>query len=1104
MFNNSTNIDASHSTFSEVHQNQYYNSRVSVQGNQTVNTVVHGNQILQGSQTGLAAYDSAERYPAPRCLEGTRVQLLERLTRWMDDENEKPICWVNGRPGSGKSAVSQTIAENYASQKRLAASFFFSRRDIERRTTRHFFPTIATQFLSSIPSIRPAVMAALEQDYMIPSKVLREQMQKLLIEPLSSGLEPPASPLLIIVDALDECDDARLVSELVSLLVQLLRDSLIPFRLLITSRSEPWLQAHFRRPEMVSHALDEVCDQHPNIMQQVSRPWPSSDDLDRIVVKFVGDGMHNPVHRLQAILEDQTSRESAYADLDALYLDAISVFPDADTVRLILGIVYCTPVPVAVPALHKLLARPDVDARIVIPALGSVLLSSENGEQPIQFYHASFRDFLYCIDPILCFRTMVKSLKRNMCAIDDSSKLNRDIEDLQERRRIAYDEALVYACRYWAHHVTQLPSRGNSSATLQLLYWIEASSIFNDIENAVIELRAGLTWIKSLENVPKDTATLLEDAERLVLLYREPISQCALHVYHTAITFAPSSSALYSKFKHDAGTLFTITHSQDDEWLPYQYALDLGSINSVAFSPSGDIVATAASLGDRSGSSLLVRFSLSGAFVAAAFGNCVGREHLKDADPHSDKITCLEFSPDNTLLASGARDHTIQLWSLDTAQRLHKLVAHEGPVTSLAFTSDSQSLCSGSEDNLLILWDAKSGKVVRGMMGHRGAIKSLSVSRDGNMIATASEDNSGSCTRTISKGHQKPLRSVQFFEDDKRVISASDATILVSNLIKKIEFGFVEYARGDDVKRPVFSPDSSSFAWSMSDIWERESKTSVRVYDSTSGSHKFRFNGLKKVQAFVSSTDGNLVACGHEGAITVCDVGQGVKRAMCVVDSPSITALAFSSDSQTLLSISSKGLMQTWDPSSGTCQTTVEGHSSPVTAVAFRAVWWDDCHGSTKMGPFRLLSPTMSASHELAPSGREFTQKINFFKFSDDCLSLTCRAEDGTLFSAAPEGGENKVSCTLCEQQEESSANAVPKSLPHLISQSDKQSTFDCLLRTTYVIRKDGWVCRDDKRVFWLPQHLRPSKGENNMLAAAEWQNADFDQPTTPSFPDST
>ena len=69
-------------------------------------------------------------------------------------------------------------------------------------------------------------------------------------------------------------------------------------------------------------------------------------------------------------MEDKPSNDSPYADLDALYLDAIAVFPDADTVRLTLGVVYCLSVPMSVPALHELLDRQDVDARIVIPALG--------------------------------------------------------------------------------------------------------------------------------------------------------------------------------------------------------------------------------------------------------------------------------------------------------------------------------------------------------------------------------------------------------------------------------------------------------------------------------------------------------------------------------------------------------------------------------------------------------------------------------------------------------------------------------------------------------------------------------------------------------------
>lgn len=55
MFSNASHVDASHSTFSEVHRDQYFASRATVQGNQTLNTIVHGNQIVHSSQIGRRA-----------------------------------------------------------------------------------------------------------------------------------------------------------------------------------------------------------------------------------------------------------------------------------------------------------------------------------------------------------------------------------------------------------------------------------------------------------------------------------------------------------------------------------------------------------------------------------------------------------------------------------------------------------------------------------------------------------------------------------------------------------------------------------------------------------------------------------------------------------------------------------------------------------------------------------------------------------------------------------------------------------------------------------------------------------------------------------------
>ena len=315
-----------------------------------------------------------------------------------------------------------------------------------------------------------------------------------------------------------------------------------------------------------------------------------------------------------------------------------------------------------------------------------------------------------------------------------------------------------------------------------------------------------------MHEVPKDVLTLLEDADRLVVPYMDCISQYALHVHLTAISLVPTNSAIYKTFKHQSFGEVIMYPERADGWAVLRTSLNLHNpIHSVVFSPNGDLIATAgaehgvqvwnvvtsgngASLGDHSLTSLLVCFSPSGAFLASAFeGGTIavwdpktGREHLKHEGCHTEPITCLKFSTNSTLLASGSRDHAIQVWSVETAQALYRLAAHEGPVTSLAFSSDSLRLVSGSEDNLVIIWDMSTGKLVRGVTGHRKAVTCVAVSNDGSIIASGSEDktikiwdtNSWKCVQTFSKGHHTEIRSIHFFDGDKHVIAACDQAIL--------------------------------------------------------------------------------------------------------------------------------------------------------------------------------------------------------------------------------------------------------------------------------------------------------------------------------------
>lgn len=322
--------------------------------------------------------------------------------------------------------------------------------------------------------------------------------------------------------------------------------------------------------------------------------------------------------------------------------------------------------------------------------------------------------------------------------------------------------------------------------------------------------------LQTLREVPKDALTLLEDADRLVVLYMDCISQCALHVHLTAISLVPMRSAIHKTFIHQSIGKVILKPDRGGGWTGLRKSLYLHKpIHSVVFSPHGNLIATAgaehgvqvwdvitggnvASLGDHLSTSLIARFSPSGAFLAAAFEGGtvtvwdpkVGREHLKHEGCHSEPITCLEFSMNCALLASGSRDNAIQVWSMETAQALYRLATHEGPVTSLVFSSDSQRLVSGAEDNLVIIWDMSTGKLVRGMMGHRQAVNCVAISRDGSIVASGSEDktvkiwntSSGKCAQTFSKGHHSGIRSVHLFDEDKYVVAACDGEVLSRNV----------------------------------------------------------------------------------------------------------------------------------------------------------------------------------------------------------------------------------------------------------------------------------------------------------------------------------
>lgn len=198
------------------------------------------NQLLQKLPMDQdAPFNSHRRQHEPTCLPGTRVDLLQDIDNWADGEDPQPIFWLHGLVGTGKSTIARTVARRYFDQNQLGASFFFSQ---STKTVENFVTSIAFQLAENVPALRPHIADTISQYGDIATMSLRDQWRILILDPLSKlQLNSQHAPFILIVDALDECED----SDIQTILDMLTKDRLLTLnklRIFIASRPQILIQ----------------------------------------------------------------------------------------------------------------------------------------------------------------------------------------------------------------------------------------------------------------------------------------------------------------------------------------------------------------------------------------------------------------------------------------------------------------------------------------------------------------------------------------------------------------------------------------------------------------------------------------------------------------------------------------------------------------------------------------------------------------------------------------------------------------------------------------------------------------------------------------------
>ena len=152
-------------------------------------------------------------------------------------------------------------------------------------------------------------------------------------------------------------------------------------------------------------------------------------------------------------------------------------------------------------------------------------------------------------------------------------------------------------------------------------------------------------------------------------------------------------------------------------------------VNSIAFSPDGNLLASASGVPSRSGAINIWQVK-------------DGKEVCRNADSHSDTISAIAFSPDGSRLATGATDRFVKVFKVADASFERAFEGHTNHVLDVSWRADGLALASAGADHVVKVWDFEAGTQKQTVKGHSKAVSSVDFVGITETLLTGSGDKS--------------------------------------------------------------------------------------------------------------------------------------------------------------------------------------------------------------------------------------------------------------------------------------------------------------------------------------------------------------------------
>ncbi|EMD36490.1 hypothetical protein CERSUDRAFT_156165 [Gelatoporia subvermispora B] len=756
------------------------------------------------------------------CMKDTRVDLLEDIGVWSRDPDVARIFWLSGMAGTGKSAIARSVCHMLREAGVLGASFFCSRGIRDNVTS--IIPTLATSLARQNTDYRRSLLVVLRNEPDIGHYTVQTQVERLLENPLRDAFGDSPPMFVLVVDAMDECLDAKATRSMLSALIPHSRQ--IPVKFFLTSRPERHIQSQFKSTQRDLHNTLRLHDIERSIVEADIRfycrvrlkqirasyedqepphkfplEWPSSQNIEMITklagklfiyaftaINYIEE--KRPVERLLGMMElDFAPEQPLTGPLDDMYslvlrnaLSPASHTPEEiKKTKHLLTIIVVLRESLSVAVLGELIDMPDHHIRSILDELHAVIYTPvRNDSGAITTFHASFEDYLTAPDrapdtfridlssghealATACIRVMTSDLLHfNVTGCHTSYLPNA------EQGLAPIPILLAYSCLHWVHHLIHMPDPSrllpliHSVFQKKMLFWIEVLSGSGHARLAVGLLHRVLTTESTVRKA-------IVDAKEFVMLGHEAIEFSAPHIYLSVLPSLSPSSMIAATFWPQFRNVptYKVTGIRRPQSPLLQMPGHTGAVVSVAFSPDGTRVVSGSQ--DR---------------TVRIWNAQTGDLLMDPLEGHNHTVTCVTFSPHGMHIVSGSHDATIRLWNARTGDLvMNALKGHSKGVLCVAFSPDGTQIVSGSDDCTLILWDARSGKpLVNAFEGHTGAVNSVMFSQDGKQVVSCSDDETirlwnvklGKEVMEPLSGHGDRVCSVAFSPNGTQIVSGSD------------------------------------------------------------------------------------------------------------------------------------------------------------------------------------------------------------------------------------------------------------------------------------------------------------------------------------------